>query len=121
MCFICVSIYITLLLYLTSTGSGIIEPDSLSVGSEISLSQPKSDIFCTACKNLHDPNSPCIPPPLSNLDSKQHLDHSYTETAVVITQPNEAYGKLKCKAPPDIQPHEYDTIPLKNKKNTDIA
>ena len=87
----------------------------------MSLSQSKSNIFCTVCRNIHDLNSPCIPPPLSNLDSKQHLDHCYTETTHVIIQPNEAYGKLKCKAPPDIRPHEYETIPLKKEKETNSA
>ena len=60
--------------------------------------------------DLHDPNFPCIHPPLSTLDLKKHLDYCYTENALVIAQPNEAYRKLKCISLTDVWPHEYYSI-----------
>ena len=99
------------------------EADSVSTGSEISsVSQSKNDIFCTACKTLHDSNSPCIPSPLFNLNPKHPQDHCYSQTGitVVVTEPNQAYGKFKRIAPPDIKPHEYETIPMRA-KNSDTG
>ena len=77
-----------------------------STRPELSASQSKSDTFYTACNNVHDPGTPCTSTPLS----QQPSESCYIEHMVVLTKSNEAYGMLKCTAPPDIKPHEYETV-----------